>query len=120
MRRRPRGCCPRCVDGASGEECTGGLCWDCQGTGHAHSGRCRSRFLDWWHLKEGAVVWTALLWTLLTTAFGAPLLIGTPWVGLGAVLSVGPALLAIVDMIVLGRLADNQIRKHGLPPARTR
>lgn len=35
------GCCPMCGGGgASGEESTGGKCWDCQGTGHPHLGRC--------------------------------------------------------------------------------
>lgn len=116
------GCCGNC-DGYGGDASapeTGGRCWDCQGTGHAHVGRCRSRFLDWWHLREGSVVLTVMLWTVLTTAFGAPLLIGTAWYLLGTVLSVGPALLAILALIFLGRLADNQIRRYGLPPARSR
>jgi hypothetical protein len=37
-----RGCCGAC-DGRGGDASapeTGGLCWDCQGTGHAHVGPC--------------------------------------------------------------------------------
>jgi hypothetical protein len=41
------GCCPSCGgSGASGEECTGGACWDCQATGHPHLGPCG--FWLWW------------------------------------------------------------------------
>jgi hypothetical protein len=114
------GCCGGC--GGDGVDPTAyesnGQCWDCYGTGHAHEGRCRSRFLDWWHLKEGAVVFTAMVWTILTTAFGAPLAYGLmPWlVALGACVSVGPALLALTAVIVLGRLADRQIGRYGPPP----
>jgi hypothetical protein len=40
-----RGCCGACGcpcggSGVSGEECTGGWCWDCQGTCHPHLGPC--------------------------------------------------------------------------------
>ena len=114
------GCCGNC-DGYGGDASapeTGGMCWDCQGTGHAHLGRCRSRFLDWWHLREGAVVLTAMLWTMLTTVFGAPVLFGTTWYALGCVLSMSPALLAIFALIVVGPAADRQIRRYGLAPAR--
>jgi hypothetical protein len=113
------GCCGACggdgVDPSAYE--SNGQCWDCRGTGHAHDGRCRSRFLDWWHLKESAVVFTALVWTILTTVFGVALFppathVWAPFV------SMGPALLALLAMIVLGRLADDQIRRYGLPPAR--
>jgi hypothetical protein len=44
---KTRGCCPSCAgSGASGEECTGGACWDCQATGHPHLGPCG--FWLWW------------------------------------------------------------------------
>jgi hypothetical protein len=115
------GCCSSCGgSGYSGEECTGGACWDCQATGHPHLGRCRSRFLDWWHLREGSVVLTAMVWTIITTAFGAPAFYGLgSWlVAVAVCVSVGPALLAILAMIFLGRAADRQIRRRGLPPAR--
>lgn len=115
--KRP-GCCGNC-DGegadASAPE-TGGLCWDCQGTGHAHSGRCRSRFLDWWHLKESTVVLLALAWTLITTAVLPPVLPVSAYAW-AAPVSTGPAVLAIFAMIVLGRAADRQILRYGLPPA---
>lgn len=45
--KRAAGCCPACGgSGASGEECTGGACWDCQATGHPHLGPCG--FWRWW------------------------------------------------------------------------
>lgn len=36
------GCCDRChgTGGDVWDESTGGLCWDCQGTGHPHLGLC--------------------------------------------------------------------------------
>lgn len=36
-----RGCCDGCQGtGISGDQQTGGKCWDCRGTGHAHDGPC--------------------------------------------------------------------------------
>jgi hypothetical protein len=96
------------------------MCWDCRGTGHAHDGRCRSRFLDWWHLKEGAVVITVLAWTILTTLLGAPVLYGQQpgVIAMATTISVGPALLAILALIIVSPAADRQIRRYGLPSAR--
>jgi hypothetical protein len=35
-------CCDRChgTGGDVWDESTGGLCWDCRGTGHPHTGLC--------------------------------------------------------------------------------
>lgn len=118
MKKQRPGCCGNC-DGegsdASAPE-TGGLCWDCQGTGHPHAGRCRSRFLDWWHLKESAVVLLAMAWTLVTTAVGV-LTIPLSWYPWAVVVSLGPTLLGLAGLLLLGPVSDRQIRRYGLPPS---
>jgi hypothetical protein len=39
---RRSGCCAGCNGtGYSGDPVAGGKCWDCYGTGHAHTGWCR-------------------------------------------------------------------------------
>lgn len=50
------GCCPSCNgSGFSGDDAVpGGLCWDCQGTGHAHAGRCVRR--DWFVIVVMTIV----------------------------------------------------------------
>jgi len=101
----------------SGEECTSGVCWDCQGTGHPHLGRCRSRFLDWWHVHESIVTLVAMLWTIATTVLFLALLprdayAWACWVSLGPTIAVIPA------WMILGTASDRQIQKHGLPPAK--
>ena len=50
--------------GASGEESTGGMCWDCQGTGHPHLGPCAGFWLWWWR-HASAVFMLLIVWLLL-------------------------------------------------------
>jgi hypothetical protein len=64
------------------------------------------------------VVLTAMAWTLLTTVFGVVLFPPATHVW-APLVSMGPALAAILAVAILGRLADNQIRRYGLPPARS-
>jgi len=58
---RRAGCCPMCSgSGASGEESTGGACWDCQGTGHPHLGPCG--FWLWWKSRSAALLLIVFAW----------------------------------------------------------
>jgi hypothetical protein len=112
------GCCGAC-DGygrdASAPE-TGGMCWDCRGTGHAHDGRCRSRFLDWFHLHALGLLQAYMVWLLLGgialitlalhdqvwSAYVYAAISGVWWFG----------------WLGLDLAADRQIKRYGLPPAR--
>jgi hypothetical protein len=106
------GCCPMCVDGYSGEECTGGLCWDCQGTGHPHLGPCGGweHFAAWCHRRE----LSALGW-----------LLGWAWVGsfvliflsgeafeVGGLVLTAPILLGLPLWVGMGKLGDRQMERE--------
>lgn len=105
------GCCPMCDGtGASGEECTNGACWDCQATGHPHVGRCRSAFLDWWHLRETIVMWLWAAWVICGLI--AHTVITVAWYGWAYV---GIAVAGYAALFTFSKLADRQIERRGPP-----
>lgn len=115
---RRNGCCGNCdgfgVDPSAPE--TGGRCWDCRGTGHAHTGRCRSRFLDWFHLNELDTLGALLAWAWVGT-FLLITFIPDSWMEVAIQMLAYPLLAGFPIWCVCSKLADRQIRRYGLPPA---
>jgi hypothetical protein len=92
------------------------MCWDCYGTGHAHDGWCRSRFLDWFHAHSLGVIQALIAWLLLA---------GIVMIALAVHDYVWPAyVFAAVSgawwfgWLVLDLAADRQIGRYGPLPAR--
>jgi hypothetical protein len=111
MKARP-GCCGHC-DGFGSDPSapeTGGLCWDCRGTGHPHLGPCGGweRFAAWCHRQElNALSWT-LGWAWVSTFF-AVLPGAEPW----AIYIVAvPVLLGIPAWIAMSRIGDRQTARE--------
>lgn len=99
--------------GASGEECTGGMCWDCQGTGHPHLGPCGrwERFGAWCHRHELDALGWVLAWAYLSTLILVFFMPGGFEIG-GLVVGAG-VLLGIPVWIAMGKLGDRQmLREH--------
>lgn len=97
--------------GASGEECTGGMCWDCQGTGHPHLGPCGrwERFAAWCHRHELDALAYVLGWAWIT-AFLAIMPGAEPW---AVYVQSLPVLLGIPAWVAMGKLGDWQmLREH--------
>lgn len=105
------GCCPSCDGtGASGEECTNGACWDCQATGHPHIGRCRSAFLDWWHLHETVAMWLWVAWIVCGAV--ALAVVSAEWYAWAYPIA---ALTGYHVFFACSKLADRQIERRGPP-----
>ena len=105
------GCCSMCGGrGASGEECTGGMCWDCQGTGHPHLGPCGrwETFAAWCHRHElDALTWV-LGWAWITTLL-AVLPGAEPW----AIYVIAvPVLLGLPTWVAMSKIGDRQVKRE--------
>lgn len=98
------GCCPRCGgSGSSGEECTGGACWDCQATGHPHMGPCG--FWLWWlNHSLGALLWLYVWMIGWATVAGAA---EASW---AAVVMAATTLPAWFTWLALDRAYDRRVR----------
>lgn len=108
MKRRA-GCCGHC-DGEGGDPSapeTGGLCWDCRGTGHPHLGSrgAWETFASWCHRHElDAMAWV-IGWAWITALL--VLLPGVePW---GVYIQSVPVLLGVPAWIAMSKIGDRQM-----------
>lgn len=105
---RRDGCCSMCGGGGmSGEECTGGMCWDCQGTGHPHLGPCGrwETFAAWCHRREVDALMVVLGWAWITTLL--MILPGAePW---AVYVQAVPVLLGLPAVVAMSKIGDRQM-----------
>lgn len=109
-----QGCCGHC-DGYGGDASapeTGGMCWDCRGTGHPHTGPCAGweRFAAWCHRHELDALGWVLAWAYLSTLILVFLSPGGFEIG-GLVVGAG-VLLGIPAWVAMGKIGDRQMLRE--------
>jgi hypothetical protein len=103
-----QGCCGHC-DGYGWDITapeSSGLCWDCQGTGHPHTGPCTGweTFADWCHRHELDALTLVLGWAWITALL--MLMPGAEtW---GVYVQCVPVLLGIPAWVAMGKIGDRQ------------